>query len=161
MLPFSYNLLTRHSNTQNSNIYDEGRLNQLKILNNIPVNYEQSPFLSLFEDPYDISFRTNILQRNSKTDNLIQNNATKFPSILPEIQKQSEKKIDFTPRDHLSNSSESDQYYVNNEGRLTSLKTTNPLKNPSVHEYLYSLSEKKDDSGKHQRLKLHLKNFHH
>lgn len=154
-LPFSYNISKRFSNPYNYNSYDEGRLNQLKVLNNIPVDYEESPFLSLFEDPYEISFRKNLLQHRSKIDTKLENRPTKLPNIQhSEVDEQSERKLNFTPRDHLSNSSESDQYYVNSEGRLTSLKTINPLKNPSVHEYLHSLSEKKDESGKIEFLML-------
>lgn len=38
-------------------------------------------------------------------------------------------------------------YYLNKEGRLTEMK---PIKNPNVHEYLYSLS-KNQDQGKYKK----------
>lgn len=146
-LPLSYNLLARYSMPFSYNLYDEGRLNKLKVLNNIPVNYDESPFLSLFDDPYEINYHSNLLQRQSVIEERLLNIPLKLPKLTPEIEKQPEKRTNLNPRDHLSNSSQSDQYYVNSDGRLTSLKTINPLKNPSVHEYLHSLSENRDEAG--------------
>lgn len=146
-LPLSYNLLNRYSMPYSYNLYDEGRLNKLKVLNNIPVDYDESPFLSLFDDPYEINYRSNLLQRQSVIEEKLVNIPLKLPNLVAEIDKKTEKRNNFNQRDHLSISSQSDQYYVNSDGRLTSLKTINPLKNPSVHEYLHSLSENRDELG--------------
>ena len=45
---------------------------------------------------------------------------------------------------HYGEQNDEADYYLNKEGRLTEMK---PIKNPNVHEYLYSL-DKTQDQGK-------------
>lgn len=196
--PLNYNFPNRLSFPLNrlnpSYSYDQAYLNELKVLNQVPI--DDSPFLSLFESDNEY-YTNNLLPRRSS------DNPRALRKLNPQIEKLDVNKIDKTDKTDKNNknkvkktgrntlpkinrknedisivSDDSDQYYVNYDGRLTSFRdynqnptqgysqnstqgysqnnqsynqnnqSYNPLKNPSVHDYLFSLANKGEHESK-------------
>ncbi|CAF0705793.1 unnamed protein product [Brachionus calyciflorus] len=135
-------------------LYDQTYLNELKS-SNLVAN-DDSSFLALFDNELEREyFQKRSFNNFSNLKSSSDIHLPKLDGINKNTFKNSPRNINTKNNLKLKENFSNDdlnQLYTN-EARFTPIKAVNPLKNPSVHEYLYSLAEKKDSEGYFEKYK--------
>lgn len=125
------NYLKSKQTNQNPNYSNNQSFNNQKIGNNFNKETYSVPNKNYndFNDVYNYGNMNNDSNRTNRQQNANRN---------------AQPKNSFSQINNYSDGETTADYYVKN-GRLTEMKSANPLKTPTSNEYLYSLSKKEDE----------------